>query len=407
MKSFKLLIRTVLIYSLGILSTSDVLAIETSSCGYIAQSLIKSKGASFGGSNGNWSSNKLDIGLSSSIEFEHMAIRGAVNLKDENGLGQGDVSIRQLFVDLNKEIDNGNVGARIGKVRYDLSFYNETRSLPMISETIYSPFGIYREQFKNLASAGNGIQLYFEKMITEDYVYELSSTITRPDLSDNSEIVAGHFISSATGSFDQSKSIVKTFNVKLSSYNYDFDIRYDLTNLDFRLVPNQYIRHPVFNLNLPNPQYGTSRSDTMIHTIGIRKYIDHFDITGEYIIVKKYGDAWKAVQNLYQQNIDSVGYVMSLRYRPDSGHEYIVGFDNFGPSTWKNIDSIMFMTGLPRDRFYIRTKFVGANFKTPIDSVRVKVQYIEGDGTNALVQSVNTNASRKWNMLGFQVVYSF
>ncbi len=372
--------------------------------GYIAASAVFTNNISLAGSNPKgqgFGADKIDAFIYSNWNVSSSTIRAGIGLRDEPGLDAGKLEIRYLLWDIPYNIENGNVGIRIGRVPHNLGYFNKLRNNPREGEFIYLPAGIYREQFKWLAMSGDGIQVYLNKGLTESSDISIYSTFAKPSLDHGQEILAGHTNDLNSGILPGKDSWVKTFNIEYSYSN--ITLHYDYTYLDWKFLGNR-LYGPFM---LPDGDLGTK-----VHTIGLRYYCtEDFDITTEYLQVDRVGNTWEAIKQR-QQMAGALGhpegYVLSIRKRFGDDLQVTLSTTRYSASSADKYGrKLSSFSGIPAKYFYTTSNSISTNYKLT-NSWSIRNEYTQGRGIDSFVVGVqDASAEEHWKYFATQLIYSF
>lgn len=325
-------------------------------------------------------SNLVSAGLIGSWNTEYATLNTQIEVSNDESAQ----IIKYMFADFGP----GGYGMRIGRIQHLLGFYNQTRSIPCCAEFINQPPAIYREQFKQLASSGDGIQIY-KIFDIDNWELGVNGTIAKPILNPMENIIAGHFNAAFPGEITD-KSIVKGLNFTVLSPSRETQLRYDITHLDFEFKSQV-------------PFISSGNLSTMVHTIGARKFFNEFDITVEGILVDQTGPVWDSYFNNLFGGKDGhpIGTVVSVRHRPSDHDQLSIYVDSWVSSsadpTGKKQSAT---TGLPEHRFYVKS--TGISWRHKYDNKWFStLQYTLGQGSNS--HFYNDTPEKNWSAVQLRI----
>jgi hypothetical protein len=309
------------------------------------------------------------------------------NAQIEQNNEKGSRLIQHAFFD----IGPGNYGVRLGRVQHLLGFYNQTRSIPCCSDFINLPPAIYREQFKQLATSGDGVQGYYIADI-DSWEVGINVTLAKPILSPMENIIAGHFNTVFPGEFTN-KSLVKGLNITILSPDRTTQLRYDHIHLDF-----------VFDSEFP--PIASGKMNTIVHTAGVRHFYTHSDVTLEGILVQQNSNVWDSFFALTGGRLGNpVGAMLSYRYRPTDNNQIATYADLWcsGAEDCSG-EKRSQLTGMPAHNFYVRSVGVAWRHKYP-DKWYSNLQYTRGQGSNA--HYYDQPHEKDWQILQLRISKAF
>jgi hypothetical protein len=389
-----------IIFTFLLFYITNVIGADLNLSGYITQSAVKSNGVSVGDSKGDWSFDKREITLFGDKDVGDWDIKFAIGNTDEPGLEDDKIFIKYLLADRRFKSDDFIYGIRLGRVPHSLGFYNKLRNMPNGTPLVYMPNGIYREQFKYLAMSGDGIQGYIDWEISPRNNIGLTLTKTRPTLSNNSEIVAGHFNDGNVGSFKRNSSWVN--GITLEGQFSQLQVYYNWTNLQFDFEANPMLPFP------QNMIFKSGKNDTRVHTVGAKYFfMNGVDIGIEYLQIEEIGEPWENIFKFIKHQGPPKGLILSAKWDFAPKHSVMVYHNEYYADSGDKDGKLMqAQTGMPAHTFYTKSNSIA--YKYDLDTKwSFKIQHTRGTGTEPFVENVNPVTKKEWNYTAAQVVYSF
>jgi hypothetical protein len=298
--------------------------------------------------------------------------------------GERKGTVRFLFADMG----DGDYGVRVGRVQQLFGFYNQKRNLPKVAEYIAHPPAIYREQFRDLASSGDGYQVYGTVPI---FGWELRAqwSEARPVLypmGDFSRV----FVGERDAAVFTDESRVHAGGVTLSSPTRTLQFKVDRIYLDFQAES----RTPF----LPSGGLGN-----VVDIVGARWFVtDTFDVTLEHAWITPVGPVNDVIFSQLYHPGQNRGSVFSIRYRPDADWEINAYMDRYcvdHTDCGGDLQSDFVGGYYPPSWFYTNSHGVFARRKLP-DNWSIGAQYTEGKGTDATFGG-DRNSKPEWKTLVF------
>lgn len=132
--------------------------------GFISQAFLKSQGNNLYGDSRNGSFELMEAAINSNWRFSNrLHFAGQLITRDAGNADNGDVTIDYLFADYKlAENDQSGLGIRLGRVRNNYGFYNDTRDVIFTRPTIIMPQAVYFEGngLREFLFSSDGMQLY-------------------------------------------------------------------------------------------------------------------------------------------------------------------------------------------------------------------------------------------------------
>lgn len=144
----------------GAAQAEDALQIH----GFVSQAALFSEGNDFYGESRDGSSEFMEAGINSRYRLNpKLFLSGQLTSRDAGTTDNGEVELDYLFGDL-KAVENqeSGMGVRLGRVRNNYGFYNDTRDVQFTRPSILMPQAIYFEGngLREILFASDGAQLY-------------------------------------------------------------------------------------------------------------------------------------------------------------------------------------------------------------------------------------------------------
>lgn len=329
-----------------------------------------------------------DIGAVFSYTKGLFSIHGQLEYSNERH-----ANIRYLFGD----IGNGNFGVRVGRVQHLVGYFNQRRNLPFNTDFINLPPFAYRDQVRDLAASGDGVQAYatFE---VKGWEFRAQATEVIPVLYPKADIMYLFTGDANSGEFTQSSRIHGS-NLTLASPSRTIQFRYDRHHLDF-------------NLDSRLPWLNSGKYETVVNLIGARWFVwEEFDLTVEQVMSFSYGSVVDTLHQYIYWNGYNRGYALTARYRPSTNWEinaYIDRYCNDDTDCSGDLQTTFSSTPVTTAWWYTKSKGLFARYR--IDkSLSVAAQYTVGEGIEShfMNDPSKNNANTGWSALNFMVVKTF
>lgn len=132
--------------------------------GFGSQGYIKTSGNDFYGDSTDGSFDYYEVGLNGIVSFNpSFSISGQILAREAGEPDDGDVRVDYAFLDYQMiTLETSRAGARLGRVRNPLGFYNESRDVLFTRPSILLPQSIYLEGtgVRELLFSSDGVQFY-------------------------------------------------------------------------------------------------------------------------------------------------------------------------------------------------------------------------------------------------------
>lgn len=378
--------------------------------GFLSQSWVKTTGNSIAGesSRGGGSFAKQEAGLLSSYNInDNLDIRGMVSY-EKYGNQIDRTKLNYLLADFHTSGGDGNssVGFRLGRIRLGMGSMNDTRDNPVVRDMDFAPQGLYRDQFREMATMGDGIQLYAGRVFGNGNMASAEYSIVRPVIhrADQDDVVNVLFNTpKSTGAIINSDSRIVTTGVKLALPASGVTVQYDRVEMQYTFEGN------------PSSPYAaeipTGRYNTVVNYYSAKKYyMNGVDVTGEVVHVQRRGRLWEKVIGGKGYG-DPYAFSVLLRYKPDEKMTYFVNYN-----VW--FTDILDKGGVyhssmpgnpPPDRYFYRDFNVGVKYVQGKNIIyRASVHRIKGTNTLSLDDNPSmADMKGRYNMITASVTYAF
>lgn len=132
--------------------------------GFVSQAYLKSEGNNIYGDSRNGSTDFMEAGINGTLRYSsRLHFAGQIITRDAGNSDNGDTDVDYLFADYKLgENDQSGIGARVGRVRNNYGFYNDTRDVIFTRPTILMPQAVYFEGngLREFLFSSDGLQLY-------------------------------------------------------------------------------------------------------------------------------------------------------------------------------------------------------------------------------------------------------
>lgn len=293
---------------------------------------------------------------------------------------------------------DSSMGIRLGRVKNFYGYHNATRDNAAARDLDYPSQALYREAFKALSTSGDGIQLYAEtKNAWGSWTIEL--TAARPILKPQAEIVNGFFGYPARGYYESRGIGLLGTSLEWVSPGYRWGAYYSRNSLDLTYNPSA------------DDQIKVNRGsmDSVLHTVGVRKYFDDWDLTFEALFIEQNGTVWDQLQpNPNNKRFKPFGGSVEARYHATANLTYYVGY-NVWHNNFYDRRGMGNNLGLPAHRFYSQDVNVGFKWSFHDDWIlRSELHHVKGTSTLPIVSNPNLPADRgRYWFISASITYRF
>lgn len=323
-----------------------------------------------------------------STDFRELGlIVGGQPLKDLHLVGQllsrraGEVDKTDLQLDyifanysLYSGLD-GRLGVKAGRLRMPLGFFNETRDVAHTRPSILLPQAVYSDRFRDISFSREGAQLFgsYQQGVST-FSWDLSYGKLRVQDDDFQEVLG----------VDTLPGKVDTPFTPVARILWDWDmgrVRLGMTYADF---------------------------SASYHAASVDMFQDA-DLSFDYwVFSAEYNAAdWSLISEYSSFNSNLGELVPNVRYSSRGHGYYVQGVYRFSPE-WDAFArwDLSYTDDKNRDdhRFYTKDFTTGAGWR-PSSNWLVRAEWHLIDGTSALSSRENTELSRFWQMVLFQVSY--
>lgn len=132
--------------------------------GFASMGYLKSSGNNFYGDSTDGSFDYYEMGINGNIQFSpKFSAAGQLMARDAGETDDGKIRVDYAYLDYQFiTLDTSRAGARLGRVRNPLGFYNESRDVLFTRPSILLPQSIYLEGtgVREILFSGDGLQMY-------------------------------------------------------------------------------------------------------------------------------------------------------------------------------------------------------------------------------------------------------
>lgn len=154
--------------------------------GFASLGYINTSGNNFYGDSEDGSLDYYEIGLNGNIQFTpKFSAAGQLMAREAGKTDDGDIRVDYAYLDYQFiTLETSRAGARLGRVRNPLGFYNETRDVLFTRPSILLPQSIYLEGtgVRELLFSSDGLQLY------SDWDHDLHHTALKLNIARSAEV---------------------------------------------------------------------------------------------------------------------------------------------------------------------------------------------------------------------------
>lgn len=105
-----------------------------------------------------------EIGLNGRRQWHRGSVAGQLLVRNAGDTESRNVELDYLYADLSlATTDTTEYGVRLGRMRYQLGFFNATRDVALTRPSVILPQGIYFERARSLMSRQDGLTLYLNR----------------------------------------------------------------------------------------------------------------------------------------------------------------------------------------------------------------------------------------------------
>lgn len=371
--------------------------IKTNMTGFITQQVVKTTSNNVAGNSSKLSFDKREIGIQNFcavnqyLDFRGMAVYSKYGNRYSNA---PHIEFGLADLHLNDDVYDYSVGARLGRVRLTMGLYNDTRINPGLRDLDFAPQALYRDQWQNTATSGDGVQLYASKKYDNCTInVEVSRVIPRIDTQDD----AVNVMFSTPNNFGIfENNTVTSFHASLNANSIGTIFKYDRIGLKYQYTPSSISFIPAGNLN------------TTIEYFSIRKYFNYIDLTGEYLQVTRNAGLWDVILN--NTNYGSPrAFNFSARLklpRTTISAGYNVWFTDISN---RSGDQHASLTGVSAPRYYSKDLNIGIKYVINNNwIIKAEAHRMQGTNTLSIIENPNMNAlTPNWNLYSSSITYMF
>jgi hypothetical protein len=378
--------------------------------GYISQSWVKTSANNVGGnSSSKWGSlDKREIGMLASYSVnDNLDVRGMASY-ERYGEQIDRFKVNYALADLHDSSETGRVtyGARVGRIKLGMGTMNDTRENPVLRDLDFAPQGLYRDQFRDMATMGDGAQLYVSHAFDNGKLFTVEYGQVRPIISsdDQDDVVNVLFnIPQNSGKIDNSDSKIKTLSLQYAVPASGWIFRYDRVSMDYSYVANPA---SIYSRFVPSGQM-----ETTVNYYSARKYfMNGVDITGEVIKVDRRKPLWDKVLEGRGYG-DPYAFSVLVRYKPDERWtlygNYNAWYTDINDRSGEKHGSIP--GNAPASRYRYQDFNVGFKYNSRDHWIyRMSFHAIRGTNTLSLDDNPSMISQKdRYNMVTASITYAF
>ena len=361
--------------------------------GFFTQGYINTSGNNFMGDTkekyGDWT--PTEAAINSRIEFnERLAFSGQILAREAGEFDTQNVEIDYFFLDISTlSKETSSLDIRVGRDKYILGFFNETRDVAITKPSILLPQSIYYDRVRNLLAQHDGIHIRASSFIGSQKIdygasYAWDSNTSEVDTEyfligfdapgkfDTDYVVTAH---AGTGSLDHG------WATKITA-GYGFE-DYKPANIDFLEAGTAETGSLTFSVSFADINY----SVTFEHLEGLAKAQEF----GPLLADSDYN--WQGTYLQYTRRLED--------------------FEIFGRYDWfriKDKDKDEFIAqGVPEDALYQKDFTVGGRYYiNPKMAVSAEYHDIEGNGLISIADNPDFSSREKfWGLFAMQFTVVF
>ena len=342
---------------------------------------------------------KTEIGVYTSYHLlKNMDLRGGVKYDPTGTFGR---NLHATFALVDIYADSGDVGIRLGRVRNFFGFASDTRDNPAVRDLDFAPQAIYREAFRSISSAGEGVQIYATHT-TESYgSFSTEITVAKPILRPQRELVEGFFGFPVPGHYQSSKSAALTsVTLGYKSPDYKWATHYTISDLDLKYQPGH--NDPIVS--------APEQMALQIHTVGVRRYFNGWDLTGEVMKVNLRGEMWNILRRTpSQQRLQPMGASIQARVLLDQNWTVFAGYNVWFNNIYdRRGEGLANVVGIPQHRFYSKTAVVGTKYQNDTWVWRAELHHVNGTATLAVTDNSSLPSTKgRYTFVSTSLTYKF
>jgi hypothetical protein len=267
---------------------------------------------------------KREIGMLASYQAtSYLDFRGMIS-NEKYGNQIDHVKLNYALADLHRVTDAGNTSynLRVGRVKLSMGTLNDTRDNPAVRDMDFAPQGLYRDQFREMATAGDGIQVAAAHTFQNGSTLSSEVSRVRPlivdgDQNDTVNVLLN--IPQNSGKVNNNQSNIQAFSLQYTIPAAGVVLRYDKVAMNFRYEANPALFYSRF--------VSSGELNTIVNYYSVRKYfMNGVDVTGEMIKVDREGELWNKV--LEGRNYGApYAFSLLLRYKPCPKWTYYTNYN--------------------------------------------------------------------------------
>ena len=374
--------------------------------GFVSQTWIRTSDNRVDGPSdkAHGSFDRHEIGFLASYNLnEHVDFRGMIM---HDGSNPDQQMVRYALADFHGGSESGETdfGVRVGRVKLSMGSMNDTRDNPILRSMGYAPQALYRDQFRTMANAGDGVQPYIQYSFNNGTVLDFEASFIRPIIAESQQDDVVNVllnVPAKTGRFDIGDSTIQSFGAKLTFPHHGAIVRYDRVTMDYKYVSNPSSFYSRF---IPSGDMKTT-----VNYLSLQKYFDRFDVTVEGVMVERRGLVWDTV---LRDTGYGDPYGMSLLWRYHVSNALTVHANyNVWCTDIKNRDGTKHASksgNAPAERYFQRDFNVGFKYVEGPWVFKGSYHRIHGTNTLSITEGIPMEQMRSpYSMITTSISYAF
>ncbi len=364
--------------------------------GFLSQGYVNTSDNRWYGDSEEGSWDLREIGLNASIRpVPYLQLSGQFLSRTAGRMGNGEIGVDYALLDWTA-LSNADkrVGARLGRIKNPLGFFNETRDVAFTRPGIFLPQSVYFDRVRDLMLSSDGMHLYADWRL-DDAELMLQLGVGKPlvDVNVEATFLGREFQGDLS-------SLGPVWMGKLAYERDGGRLRFALSgvigSLDFQRGPDD-----------PPPPFLESGDIDFELLIASFQYNEEvWSLTAEFLTQEV---VWNDMGTIYPSRNPGQGYYLQFDLRPIPQWEFFLRYGERIPNTNDRDGSKTEMaTGAPAHTQFAKEWVLGARWD-PTDSLMVRAEYHHVDGAAWLSnrEIARKDTERFWNMLAILVSYRF
>jgi hypothetical protein len=355
--------------------------------GFVSQGFIYTTDNQFQGDSQSGSLKLTELGFNLSKRFTpRLRLSTQLISRVANTDNDGNIKLDYLFLDYKAPISKkSQMGARLGRVKNVMGFYNETRDVAFTRPSIFSPQSIYFDLVRDLQLSSDGLIAYADwRAQNGTTLFELGKGKARID----SE-TEGSLIGTNIGEFIQEdvEQARLTYSLNDASTRFAFS-RVD-ANLEHQMAPGFSTVMDV-RLSLISAEYAREK------TIFTAEYME-LDVNYNSPVLSNITRPF-------------LSWYFQIQHHYNTDWTFYSRYENFFlDANDKNGLELNITTGLPTYKAYTKSLMFGAKYQFNQDWM-LMMELQDNNGTANLNPDINPNpfaSKQHWQMLSLMLSYRF